>query len=63
MIRRATEATAWNLTSEKLDVELPAKVDKKPQKLIDAMNEATPEEFESTYAAQQQVRAHGRRPV
>ena len=45
--------------AEKLDVNLPDKLDKKYRKLIDALNEATPEAFDSTYAAQQ-VRAHGK---
>jgi putative membrane protein len=47
------------VTAEKLDAKLPAKLDKKYRKLIDALNEATPEAFDKTYAAQQ-VRAHGK---
>ncbi len=45
--------------AEKLDVNLPNKLDKKYRKLIDALNEAAPEAFDKTYAAQQ-VRAHGK---
>jgi putative membrane protein len=47
------------VTAEKLDVKLPGKLDKRYQKLIDALNEAKPDAFDSTYAAQQ-VRAHGK---
>ena len=47
------------VTSEKLDVKLPDKLDKRLQRMIDALNEAKPEEFDATYAAQQ-VKAHGK---
>jgi putative membrane protein len=43
--------------AEKLDVKLPAKLDHKPQKMIDALNEAKPGEFHKIYA-EQQVRAY-----
>ena len=47
------------VTAEKLDANLPGKLDKKHRRLIDALNEAKPEAFDNTYAAQQ-VRAHGK---
>jgi putative membrane protein len=47
------------VTAEKLDVNLRDKLDKKHQKMIDALNEAKPEAFDDTYASQQ-VRAHGK---
>jgi len=47
------------VTAEKLDVNLRDKLDKKYQKLIEALNEAKPEAFDDTYASQQ-VRAHGK---
>ena len=47
------------VTAEKLEVKLPGKLDKRNRKLIEALNEATPEAFDKTYAAQQ-VRAHGK---
>lgn len=47
------------VTAEKLEVKVPDKLDKKYRRLIDALNEATPEAFDETYAAQQ-VRAHGK---
>jgi putative membrane protein len=56
---KTTEELKSIVTSEKLDVTLPDKLDKKHQKLINALNEAKPEAFDDTYAAQQ-VRAHGK---
>jgi putative membrane protein len=43
--------------TEKIGVKLPDKLDKWHRKMIEALNQATPEEFDKTYAAQQ-VRAH-----
>jgi putative membrane protein len=55
--------TSEELTSivqaEKIDVKLPVKLDKRHQKMIDALNEAKPEDFDETYV-KQQVRAHGK---
>lgn len=45
------------VTSEKLKVELPAKLDAKHQALIDDLNKATAADFDKTYA-KQQVDAH-----
>jgi putative membrane protein len=56
---KTTEELKSIVTSEKLDMTLPDKLDKKHQKLINALNEAKPEAFDDTYAAQQ-VRAHGK---
>ena len=56
---KTTEELKSIVTSEKLDVKLPDKLDKRLQRMIDALNEAKPEEFDATYAAQQ-VKAHGK---
>ena len=56
---KTSEELKTIVTAEKLDVNLPDKLDKKYRKLIDALNEAAPEAFDKTYAAQQ-VRAHGK---
>ncbi|MEX1059955.1 MAG: DUF4142 domain-containing protein [Methyloceanibacter sp.] len=42
---------------EKLDVGLPARLDKKHRNMIDALNSAKPEDFDKIYA-KQQVKAH-----
>ena len=43
--------------AEKLDVKLPSRLDRRRQKLIEALNEAKPEDFDALYA-EQQVKAH-----
>ena len=41
------------MKAEKLDVKAAVKLDRKYQKMIDALNAARPEDFDTTYAAQQ----------
>ncbi|HVQ11426.1 MAG TPA: DUF4142 domain-containing protein [Methyloceanibacter sp.] len=43
--------------AEKLDVELPSRLDRRRQKLIEALNKAKPEDFDALYD-EQQVKAH-----
>jgi putative membrane protein len=56
---KTTEELKSIIASEKLDIKLPDKLDKKAQRMIDALNEAKPDEFDATYAAQM-VKAHGK---
>ena len=44
--------------AEKINVQLPTKLDDKHQKMIDDLNEAKPEDFDDTYIDQQES-AHG----
>jgi putative membrane protein len=55
--RKSTEELRGIVESEKLNVKLPAALDHQHQKMIDALNEAKPDDFDQTYAVQQ-VRAH-----
>jgi putative membrane protein len=54
---KTTEELKGIVQSEKLDVELPAKLDKKHQGMIDELNKAKPEDFDKTYGGQQ-VKGH-----
>ncbi|MBC8021056.1 MAG: DUF4142 domain-containing protein [Methyloceanibacter sp.] len=56
---KANEELKNIVQAENLKVELPVKPSKRQRKRIDALNEATPENFDKTYA-QQQVKAHRR---
>jgi putative membrane protein len=56
---KTSEELASIVQAEKIDVKLPVKLDKRHQNMIDALNEAKPEDFDETYA-KQQVRAHGK---
>ena len=56
---KASEELKSIVQAENLKVELPVKPSKRQRKRIDALNEATPENFDKTYA-QQQVKAHRR---
>ena len=56
---KTSEELKGIVQAEKLNVELPAKLDQKRQKLIDALNDAKPEDFDKIYA-KQQVKAHER---
>ncbi len=56
---KASEELKGIVQAENLKVELPVKPSKRQRKRIDALNEATPENFDKTYA-QQQVKAHRR---
>jgi putative membrane protein len=50
---RTTEELTRIVTSEKIKVDLPTKLDSKHQKLIDDLNTASGEDFDKTYAKQQ----------
>jgi putative membrane protein len=54
---KTTEELKGIVQAEKLNVQLPDKLNKKLQKRIDALNKAKPEEFDKRYALQQ-VKAH-----
>jgi putative membrane protein len=54
---KTTEELKGIVQSEKINVELPAKLDSKHQGMIDDLNNAKPEDFDKTYA-DQQVKAH-----
>jgi putative membrane protein len=54
---KTTEELKTIVRAEKIDVELPAKLDDKHQGLIDALNNASADDFDKTYA-KQQVDAH-----
>jgi putative membrane protein len=56
---RTSEELTGIVQAEKLNVELPTKLSKKRRKLIDALNNAKPEDFDKIYAMQQ-VKAHER---
>ena len=56
---KASEELKNIVQAGNLKVELPGKPSKRQRKRIDALNEATPENFDKTYA-QQQVKSHGR---
>jgi putative membrane protein len=51
--RKSTEELRGIVESEKLNVKLPTTLDHRHQKMIDALNEATPDDFDQTYAMQQ----------
>jgi putative membrane protein len=51
--RKSTEELRGIVESEKLNVKLPTTLDHRHQKMIDALNEATPDDFDQTYATQQ----------
>ena len=54
---KTSEELKGIVQAEKLDSELPTKLDKKHRNMIDALNDAKPEDFDKTYA-KQQVKAH-----
>ena len=54
---KADEEVRGIVQAEKLDVKLPDKLDKKRQKMIDALNDAKPEDFDKVYAGQQ-IKVH-----
>lgn len=56
---KTSEELKGIVQTEKLDVMLPAKLNRKLWKLIDALNNAKPEDFDKVYAMQQ-VKAHER---
>jgi putative membrane protein len=56
---KTSEELKGVVEAEKIDVKLPTKLDKKRRKLIDALNNAKPEDFDRIYA-KQQAKAHGR---
>jgi len=56
---KTSEELKGIVQAEKLNVELPAKLDKKHRNMIDALNNAKPEDFDKTYA-KQQGKAHKR---
>jgi predicted outer membrane protein len=47
---KTSEELKGIVQAEKLDMKLPAKLDHKHQKMIDALNETKPDEFDKTYA-------------
>ena len=50
---KTTEELKGIIASEKINVDLPTKLDAKHQKLIDDLNAASSADFDSTYAKQQ----------
>jgi putative membrane protein len=54
---KTSEELKGIVQAEKLDSELPTRLDKKHRNMIDALNDAKPEDFDKTYA-KQQVKAH-----
>jgi putative membrane protein len=50
---KTTEELTSIVKSDNIKVELPAKLDSQHQSLIDALNEAKPEDFDKIYAEQQ----------
>ena len=56
---KTSEELKGIVQAEKLNMELPTKLNKKRQKRIDALNNAKPEDFDKIYA-KQQVKAHER---
>jgi putative membrane protein len=54
---KTTEELKSIVESEKLNVKLPTTLDHRHQKMVDALNEAKPDDFDQTYAMQQ-IRAH-----
>lgn len=59
---KTSEALKGIVERENLKVKPPAKLDKKYQKMIAALSEAKPEDFDKTYL-KQQVRAHANAAV
>jgi putative membrane protein len=51
---KTTEELKGIVAAEKINVELPTKLDDKHQGLIDALNKASAEDFDKTYADQQE---------
>jgi putative membrane protein len=54
---KATEELKGVVQAEKLDVKLPTEVNKKQEKMLKALTEAKPEEFDKLYI-EQQIKAH-----
>ena len=54
---KTSEELKGIVQAEKLNVQLPDKLNKKSQKRIDALNDAKPEDFDKVYAGQQ-IKAH-----
>jgi putative membrane protein len=54
---KTSEELKGIVQAEKLNVELPTKLGNKHQSMIDALNNAKPEDFDKTYA-KQQVKGH-----
>lgn len=54
---KTSEELKGIVQTEKLEVKLPTTLDKKHQKMIDALNDAKPEAFDKVYALQQ-VKGH-----
>lgn len=54
---KTTEELKGIVQSEKLDVKLPTEADKKQQKMLKALTDAKPEEFDQLYI-KQQIKAH-----
>jgi putative membrane protein len=54
---KTTEELKGIVQAEKLDVKLPTEVNKKQEKMLKALTEAKPEEFDKLYI-EQQIKAH-----
>jgi putative membrane protein len=54
---KTTEELKGIVQTEKLDVKLPTEVNKKQEKMLKALTEAKPEEFDKLYI-EQQIKAH-----